>query len=553
MKSEKMPTNKNKDLADYFSYWYSFLNLVPRKQLLLSILYGGTRTIVSAIWPFLLYRILKEISVQSHNQLLLYVGLMVCMLALVALATQLQSKVNIVIIKDFTLEIINKIWKKMNALDWQTFHGKNRVYYFDLLMVETWRLRGGLAALLESLIINSLIATVLSLFILFISWPLFILCISGLIIMGLGYYVASLRIKPLLKQFHKAWRVQHHWVAKSVDQFDLIKMDRAYEFSASTNVKNSSIFLEVNSKLLANQAKWRNINQLLSNLVRITIFVVGAYWVQLGRIGLDDFLLTLLVVSIVQSNIMQLPSALNSFIEAQESLKTLSEFFSTKDEQPSGLQSKIDLPQIKRISIRNLSYAYDEKLVIDHVNLDLEVGKIYLWRGPNGSGKSTAANILLGLIMPKQGSLTINGQVLDWEDLRSLRNRFAFLNQDSPIFMGSLEENILFGHTHPEEARAELQTTWLSGLLPFSKQAINRLVGEKGEGLSGGEAKRIALIRELLRSSELLILDEPLNHLDEYAINEIKREILTIKSKTIIIIISHQLGFENIADEIKEF
>src|SRR5690606_33995909 len=125
--------------------------------------------------------------------------------------------------------------------------------------------------------------------------------------------------------------------------------------------------------------------------------------------------------------------------------------------------------------------------------------------------------------------------------------------QDSPIFMGSIKENILFGHTSPVEGWNKLKTTWLSGLLPVSSQAENRLVGERGEGLSGGEAKRVALIRELLRSSELLILDEPLNHLDEFAINEIKREILILKSKAIIIIISHQTGFESIADEIKQF
>jgi ABC-type transport system involved in cytochrome bd biosynthesis fused ATPase/permease subunit len=80
-----------------------------------------------------------------------------------------------------------------------------------------------------------------------------------------------------------------------------------------------------------------------------------------------------------------------------------------------------------------------------------------------------------------------------------------------------------------------------------------RSVGERGEGLSGGEAKKIALIRETLRSSELLILDEPLNHLDEFSIQEITREVLKIKQNTIVIIISHQNGFESIADKIIEF
>ncbi|MNL04262.1 Lipid A export ATP-binding/permease protein MsbA [compost metagenome] len=407
--------------------------------------------------------------------------------------------------------------------------------------------------MLESIIINGLIAGVLSLFILFISWQLFLVCFGGLLLMAIGYYISTKKNRPLLKQFHMAWRDQHHWIAKCVDQFDLIKMGRAYDASIAANLKNSNTFLEVNSNMLTCQAKWQNINQLIANVVRIGVFVIGIYWVRLGVVGLEDLLLVLLVVSMVQSNVMQIPSALNSFIEAQEALKTISNFFSLKDEEDDAHYSINDQEPISKITIRDLSYGYDEKPTIDSINIDLEVGKIYLWRGRNGSGKSTAAHVLLGLLYPDRGSLIINDEFRDWKDLRFLRKRFAFLNQDSPIFMGNIKENTLFGHPHPEKAWGMLQTTWLSGLLPKSDQISDRLVGDRGEGLSGGEAKRIALIRELLRSSELLILDEPLNHLDDYAINEIKREILTIKATTIVIIISHQVGFESIADEIKEF
>ncbi len=553
MKSEKMQDKNKTEFADNLSYWYSFLRLMPKKQLMLSVFYGALRIIITTVWPFILYRVIKDIGVMPFTQVVLNILLVVLLLSLATIASQMQSKINIKVLKEYTLELIDRIWKKMNALDWLTFHGKNRVYYFDMLMVETWRLRGGMAALLDSLIVNSLIAGVLSLFILFISWPLFIVCLSGLLIMGTGYYVSARQIRPLLKQFHHAWRSQHHWVAKCVDQFDLIKMDRAYEASVASNLKNSTQFLEVHSKLLTEQEKWKNINQMVGNSVRIGVFIIGLYWLQKGFLDLEDLLLTLLVVSVVQSNVMQIPSALHNFIEAHEALKTISVFFKLDEEQVDATKAQDDSEPIKKITIRDLSYSYETKPAIENVNIDLQMGKIYLWRGRNGSGKSTAAHVLLGLLQPKHGSLAINDELLDWKDLRFFRKRFTFLNQDSPIFMGSIKENILFGHTSPTEGWDKLQSTWLSGLIPVSSQAENRLVGERGEGLSGGEAKRVALIRELLRSSELLILDEPLNHLDEFAINEIKREILKIKSKAIIIIISHQTGFESIADEIKNF
>jgi len=553
MNSEKMRDSNHAASDNSSSYWYRFLSGMPRKQLMLSFLFGAARIVTSAVWPFYLYRSLKEIGLNTDSRLLTDITLVAGMLILGAITTHLQSRTNIHILKVFTLDLIDRIWKKMNALDWLTFHGHNRVYYFDMLMVETWRLRAGLAALLESLVINSLIAGILSLFIAVISWPLFLVCLGGLFVMGIGHYISTIKTRPLLKQFHTAWREQHLWIATCVDQFDLLKMDRAYDTAAAANLHKSEVFLAANSKLLTDQAKWRNTNQLLANMVRIGVFIIGIFWVRSGVVGLDDLLLVLLIVSIVQGNVAQIPTGLNQFIEAQESLKTISEFFTLSDEQTDGQQPLNVTGPIQKISIRDLSYGYAGKPAIDLVNIELQAGKIYLWRGRNGSGKSTAAHILLGLLHPDQGSLAINDRALDWKDLKFLRNRFAFLNQDSLIFMGSIKENALFGHTQPEQAWDTLQTTWLAGLLPKSDSTGSRLVGERGEGLSGGEAKRVALIRELLRSAELLILDEPLNHLDEFAIDEIKREILKIKANTIVIIISHQTGFESIADEIKDF
>lgn len=551
MKSEKMQGKEAGGFDDDFRYWYRFLHLIPGRQLTFSILYGILRIVVATVWPFYLYRSIKKIGINANNQILADITLIVALLTIGAIAAHLQSRINISLLKAFTLDLIDRIWRKMNALNWLTFHGKNRVYYFDMLMVETWRLRAGMAALLESLIINSLIAGILSLFIVFISWPLFLACLGGLLLMGTGHYISSRKTRPLLKQFHTAWRDQHLWVAKCVDQFDLIKMDRAYHASAATNMEKSGVFLASNSALLANQAKWRNVNQLVANIVKIGVFIIGLYWIRSGVVGLDDLLLVLLIVSIVQGNISQIPSALSNLLEARESLKTISAFFALNDEKIDKQQLSVE--PLRKIVIRDLSYSYGDKPVIDHADIDLEAGKIYLWRGVNGSGKSTAAHILLGLLHPEHGSLRLNDRIADWKELAQLRNRFAFLNQDALIFMGSIKENALFGHPHPDQAWKKLQATWLSGLLPKDSLDGSRLLGERGEGLSGGQAKRIALIRELLRSADLLILDEPLNHLDDYAINEIKREIQEIKTNTIIIIISHQAGFESIADEIKQF
>ncbi|WP_192579334.1 ATP-binding cassette domain-containing protein [Dyadobacter aurulentus] len=512
---------------------------------------GILRIFASSVWPIFLYQSLKTIGTSSKGTILIHVIAVAFLLVAAAVSHHFQSKINIGILSKFTVELSSRIWKKMNALDWLTFHGKNRVYYFDMLLIETWRVRNGLVAILESLIVNALIALILSIFIGFVSMPLFFICLAGLVIMGATHILATIQTRPFVKKFHDAWRVQHHWISKCVDQFDLLKMDRAYQESLNAHRNNTEEFVAVNSKLLLTQARWRNVNQLVANMVRIAVFMIGIYWVKIEYIGLDGLLLTLLVVSIVQGNISQVTGSMAGIMEAQESLKTIALFLRLKEEKP--VESTEVIPPLTKISIRGLSYGYHDTLVVKNVDLDLQSGNIYLWQGANGSGKTTVAHILMGLIEPEQGTLKINDQPANWATLKSLRKRFAYLNQDSPVFMGDIKENALFGHPEPELAWEGLQSSWLHRLLPGKHAEGTRRVGERGEGLSGGESKRVAFIRELLRSSEILILDEPLNHLDEYVIREIEREIVNIKAKTIVIIISHQSGFERIADEIRQF
>lgn len=530
--------------------WSAILRFIPGKQLVLTVVYGVTRIGVSLIWPYSLFYLVKNIDQRPVNEL--YSGILAVMLLLIlsAVLAHMQSALNLRILQDFSSGLTNKVWERMMNLEWRTFHSKTRVYYFDLIMMDTWRVRAGLSALLETLIVNGVIVVVLTFFIAVISMPLFLLCLGALLTSIAVQFLSSHKSRPYLGQFHNAWRHQHHWISKSVDQFDLIKLNRGYDESLASHQRNTAAFLASNARVVESQAYWRNINQLVSNVVRVAILITGIYMVQNGYVTMHELLFVFLIVTVIQSNLTQAPGALNNFMESQEALKSLLEFFELKEEKPV---ASSEIAPIRKITIRDLTFPFPDSTELLQTEFDLERGKIYLWKGNNGTGKSTAAHLLLGLLSPSEAKLMINDVPSDWNSLRDLRSRFAFLNQHSPIFMGTIKENTVFGHPDEDKAWNNVALTWLSGLLPAGFATGERKVGERGEGLSGGEAKRIALIRELLRAAEVLILDEPLNHLDQHAIAEIKREVLNLKQHMIIVIISHQNGFEDIADEIKQF
>jgi len=535
------------------AYWYNFLRSVPRKQLVFTLIFGAIRILLSTAWPYAMYRIIQKNNQGSQVEIAIYILIVVFLFIAAGLATHKQALMNLAIMETFSLNLIERMWVKINNLDWSIFYGKSRVYFYDLFMVDAWRLRLGMLAFLELILVNGLITGVLILFIAFISLPMFVLCISGIAIMALVQLLSNVRIRAFVKNFHDAWRKQHHWIARVIDQFNLIKMGRAYLESEKANTINTKLFLNSNGALLTALSKWRTINQAVGNMVRLIIFGTGFYWVHVNYVPLPALMLVLLLISIVQNNMSQLPGAVNNFIEGIESQKSIQDFFNLPEEKDAEILRDIEFKSVEAISIKAMSFFYGEKQVINNLDIELEKGKIYLWRGTNGSGKTTLAHVLLGLLEPKSGELKINGEITDWKFLKNLRKRFAFVNQDSPLFTGTVRENLFFGHPEEENAFLKMKNNWLNTLMPNSKQPENLMVGERGEGLSGGEIRRLVLIREWIRPADLFILDEPLNHLDDFAIDEIKREIVNLKAEAIVIIISHQKGFETIADEIVQF
>ena len=364
--------------------------------------------------------------------------------------------------------------------------------------------------------------------------------------------VSNYNLKPIISRFHSAWRKQTNNVGVSVDQYDLIRMKRGKKDSFQKFKTATNSFLKANTGLLIAQSGWKITIQIVIQFTRLLVLVVGVYWIKLGLITWAEFLFTIFVIGIIQTNLSQLPHSVNTLLEALESFKKINEFLALTSENKKDQQKATAKDEaIEKIEITGLDFSYKgRKQLFKHYDLSLEKGKIYLWVGPNGCGKSTLSHLLLGLIQPNGGEISINGQKISWDGLRELRSKFAFIHQDALLYASTIKDNITFGHKNPDKIWDRMQKGWLASLLPTEENIAERFIGERGEGLSGGEARRLVLIREWLHSSDLIIFDEPLNHLDSQSIKQITDEINNLKKEAIVVIISHQKGFEEAADEV---
>lgn len=191
-------------------------------------------------------------------------------------------------------------------------------------------------------------------------------------------------------------------------------------------------------------------------------------------------------------------------------------------------------------------------LALDGVDLDLPRGRRVAVVGPSGAGKSTLAAVLLRFLPYESGLVRLEGVDLDRLAGDDVRLRIGLASQESYVFTGTLEDNLRIAR--PAAEMAEIQAalaaarldTWVASL----PRALATVVGERGTALSGGQRQRLAVARALLADFEILVLDEPVEHLDVETADALTADMLDATRGRTTILITHRLTGLDEVDEI---
>ena len=216
------------------------------------------------------------------------------------------------------------------------------------------------------------------------------------------------------------------------------------------------------------------------------------------------------------------------------------------------ISKKIDFH--KKIEIKNLFFKFSEKKILfNNFNILIEKNSFIGVKGDSGTGKSTLLNMLSGLIKPQKGEILVDG-VNIFENIQEWRDKIGYVSQSVFLIDESIKKNIAFGiedndinYTKLDKA---IHNSGLSNYIDSLEDKENTIVGERGIRISGGQKQRIGLARALYFSPEVLILDEATNSLDKETEKNILKQLLKIKDKITLIIVSHENEPLKIADKI---
>jgi ABC-type multidrug transport system fused ATPase/permease subunit len=223
-----------------------------------------------------------------------------------------------------------------------------------------------------------------------------------------------------------------------------------------------------------------------------------------------------------------------TLIEADKSIK-----------QDTTLQQPLDFS--KTIKFNNVGFSYQDNTreVIHDLSFEIEKGQTIGIIGISGAGKSTLVDLLIGLLSPVKGTISIDDQVLTSELLSKWLKITGYVSQSPYIYDGTLAENIAFGMDQAdidrEQVRKCCSMASMDDFIHDLPDNIDSSIGERGIKLSGGQQQRVAIARALYSRPDIMIFDEATSSLDTKSEKAIQKTIYSFKGRQTLIIIAHRL------------
>ncbi len=272
-----------------------------------------------------------------------------------------------------------------------------------------------------------------------------------------------------------------------------------------------------------------NISMSVQQFTSVGVIVIGVYLIAERELTVGALVACTILTSRALAPLGQIAGLMTRYHQSVSALRTLQNIMQLPVERPAN-KSFVHRPSIRgEVEFRGVTFSYpgQQTPALQNVSFKLAPGERVGLIGRIGSGKSTIEKLVLGLYKPTSGSILVDGVDVNQIDPATLRKNIGYVPQDITLFYGTVRENILFSAPYADDA-AMLNAAEIAGVTEFvhpSAKGFDLHIGERGDGLSGGQRQTVAIARALLLDPPLLIMDEPTNSLDNRSEEVFKRKL----------------------------
>ena len=442
--------------------------------------------------------------------------------------------------------LTNKILKIYLEKKWSFFTNKNTAEIMRDILEETGVFRSSVILPLTSLISESFILVGIITLLLFYNTFFTIIVIIIFLVIGLGYrYYFKNRLNILASNRQKFSTKVTKNILEIFKLIKEIKLSFTEKFFFNNFTQNNSNYIKTNFtyNLISLIPRY-----LLEFIILLIFFLlVGYKYISDGNlINLIPTLSLYLVAAFrIMPGIIKILGTFQSIDWGSRSVETLFDLITSNKENKSFLSAKdikiLDFRKI--IEFKGINFNYEDKKSIKDFNAKIEKNDIVGIIGKSGSGKTTLVNILMGLLNPAEGKITVDDKDIS-KNLKGWQKNIFLVQQDNFILDDSIKNNITLGEDknlfNLERYNKSIKEASLKEFIDNLPAKDNTITGEDGIKISGGQKQRLSIARALYHDPEILVLDEATSSLDVTTESEILDSLHNIKGKKTIIIITHR-------------
>lgn len=333
--------------------------------------------------------------------------------------------------------------------------------------------------------------------------------------------------------------------AEQINKLSYIKRNTLYHEMSERLTRSFNHLLSASLHSVSVDYLFTNLNQVVIILAYLCIIGIGGYKVTTGALSIGLFSVINTYFNMMISSVSYFVGIAGSYQDTKISFQRIQKILQTPDEDKGDL-----LPEsIHQVEVKDFSLQYGSHVILNHCNVIFRAGCIYGLRGPNGTGKTTLLNALVGLFSGEiSGHIYYDGISINQLDMPALRRKKISYIEQAPVLLNmSVRDYLHFGIEQNQtvsENQKQLLKVWDIDYL------LDKEMNENGSNFSGGEKQKLALVRALSKESSLILLDEPTSALDKPSVAKLIDLLQSIKSNTIIIVVSHDLDMLEHCDEV---
>ncbi|MEW5692700.1 MAG: ABC transporter ATP-binding protein [Candidatus Hydrogenedentota bacterium] len=388
----------------------------------------------------------------------------------------------------------------------------------------------------------------------YISWKLTLITLIGVPLIGFLIYYTGKKCRKLMLTGQARLSDLTVIVQEAVSNIRIIKAFSTEIYESDKFRRESRKIFDTIMRLVRISVMSPYLMEFIGGMIAALLLWAGGYFIvvqkKLSAGDLFVFIFALLSSYRPAKAFLQI----NNLV--QQAMASVSRVMDILNSRPKVVEKTNPLSKLsfqKRIIYQNVSFGYNDSLVLKDINIDLEKGKILAVVGPSGCGKTTLVSLLPRFYDVKQGCILIDNVDIRDVGLKTLRSIMGIVTQEVVLFNDNVYNNILYGLDHKPKEEDVISAAQMANAHNFIislPDSYNTEIGDRGMKLSGGERQRIAIARAILRNPEILILDEATSALDTESEKLVQEAICNLMKGRTTLVIAHRLSTITNSDEI---